>query len=179
MRSYTFYSKNSGLQLYCTSTIKKGYRYGRIALRAFPMEQGQNGKRIILMLLPEEAFGLGARIRECLSKRQGASNVIVHKREKDGMEIVSSLHIDRWERDGKSGWGISISQKQTSEDKKENRGKISVPISFYGMGYLLKLLEAFAVEQAFEEKAEMEVESAGELETSNEDIEPDDGEIPF
>ena len=171
MRSYTFYSKNSGLQIYCTSTVKKGYRHGRIALRAFPMEQGRE-KRIILMLLPEEAFGLSVKIRGCLSKKEGASNVIVHKREKDGTKIVSSLHIDRWERDGKSGWGLSIFRK-TEEDK----DRVSVPLTYCGMGYLVKLLEAFAIEQAFEEKTEMEIESGtGELETSG--PEPDE-EIPF
>ena len=179
MKSYTFYSKNSGLQVYCTSTVKRGYRYGRIALRAFPLEEGGREKRIILMLLPEEAFKLSARIRDCLSRKEGASNVIVHKREKDEKEIVSYLHIDRWEKDGKSGWGISISQKQTAAEE-ENKTRIPVPITFYGMGYLMKLLEAFSVEQAIEDKI-MESESEEPAETPGEDdFEPASGEeIPF
>ena len=177
MKSYTFYSKNAGLQVYCTSTVKRGYRYGRIALRAFPLEEGGREKQIILMLLPEEAFKMSARIRDCLSKKEGAPNVIVHKREKDGMEITTTLHLDHWEKDERTSWGISISQKRTN-DGEESKSRIPVPLTFYGMGYLMRLLEDFAVEQAFEDKV-AEIESEDDFEAASEEFEPASGELPF
>jgi len=143
-RSYTFYNQKSGAEIYGTQVRKKEELVGRIALKLFPLEKGK--EKIILMLLPEEAFRLALSLEHAVSDKKGIATLIVHKREKDETELTTTLHIDYWEKDRKQGWGITLVQKKKGAEKGY---KLSVSLSKPNALFLSELLRKWSVEQAF------------------------------
>jgi len=176
-KKHTFFSKSSGLEIRLGRSLspKNGYVQGRIFLRAFPLQQGAREKQVTMMLNSVEALKLGLDISKLMKSKEGVQSLIHKYTDAQGNENTTALYLDYWEKDGKTGTGITLSRN------KDKRVSIALrPIDFF---LLQNLLKAWAIEACYEEKVSEEGEEEtlpqkveGE-EATGEDVGDDD--IPF
>jgi hypothetical protein len=115
---FPLYSRNSGLEI--TPETKesgtKKTKAGMVQLRFFLLKApGEAGKttQIKFQLQPWEAFDLCARMNKIV--RDGGKDKITHKfiPSGDAAEVVTTVTIEKWERNGKSGLGIAVGRGDT------------------------------------------------------------------
>ncbi len=136
---HTLYSQKSGLDVagVVKEVEKKNIRTGMVQLRFFHLQPPTEGKitQIKFNLEPWEAYDLYLRINKVF--REGGKEKITHKFKTGDTEIVTSVTVEKWERNGKSGLGIAAGR---------DKDFISVPISqdngsrFLYVGEFLKFL---------------------------------------
>ena len=136
---YTLYSQKSGLDIagVVKEIEKKNIRTGMVQLRFFLLQPPAEGKitQIKFNLEPWEAYDLYLRITKVY--RDGGKEKITHKFTIGDTEISTSVTVEKWERNGKSGLGIAAGR---------DKDFISVPISqdtasrFLYVGEFLKFL---------------------------------------
>ena len=184
MLKKVFYSKSSGLEISLGKTAQNGSGYvsGRVYLRAFPLEKGGKERQIIVKLQPEEAYSLALGIPRVIRDKQG-KQAIVHKFQADDMEYTTTVSLDAWksEKTGKSGYGVTVSRSNGSEDSRLN---IAIPLSSLSFRFMAHVLKTWAVDSCFEERIEvvdglpeMPKDSEGAIDDLDEEDIPDD--IPF
>jgi hypothetical protein len=180
MKKHTFFSKSSGLEVRLGRRLspKNGYAQGRIFLRAFPLEQGAREKQVTMMLNPVEAIKVGLDISKLMKSKETVQSLIHKYTDTQGNENTTMLSLDYWERDGKSGTGITLSRN------KDKRVSIALrPLDFY---LLQNILKSWAVESCYEEKVSDSEEGEEEetlpqsgMEEKVEGEEVGDDDIPF
>jgi len=142
MKTITLYSKKAGIQV--STATKKSERNGatqkegRIAIRAFTL--GENSDSVTMMLNPAEGFKI-SRMAAAVASQSG-SRKITHKFTKDGKETTSVLKLEKWERNGKSGFAICVSRDDTS---------INVPLDVDNLLYVGEFCRSLSTEQAWQQ----------------------------
>lgn len=107
----TIYSRNSGVEIspYERRTTGKPAE-GRIALRFFRLEEKSQPLRFVVN--PTEGFELSRLIsRICQS---GGKETMTHKYEGSDGETVSKLAVERYERNNRQGYALSIQRGEES-----------------------------------------------------------------
>lgn len=107
----TIYSRNSGVEIspYERRTTGKPAE-GRIALRFFRLEEKSQPLRFVVN--PTEGFELSRLIsRICQS---GGKETMTHKYEGPDGETVSKLAVERYERNNRQGYALSIQRGEES-----------------------------------------------------------------
>jgi len=158
---HTFYAKSTGVE----TTVREG----KIWLRFFTFGDGET-KQVKFAMDPEEAFKTHMGIISVV--KSGSKFTLVHKFN----EKQSTLTIEKWEKNDKSGFGIVI---------KKDDVKINVPLDQSNALFLAELLKAMSIEATkFEQKREQtQTETQAQTEIQTEEVavetkvvEPDPGE---
>jgi len=143
-KGYTFYSKNSGVEISTTTIVKEKdgavMKDGRIRLRFFNLGSESS---MFFMMRPEEAFTLAVKASEAVA--DGKKHIFTHKFAGENGEIVTKLTVDSFQS-GREG------QKVTRHALIISRGEpqqVNVPMSAESMLYLAELARFFSIEQAW------------------------------
>ena len=104
-QQYVIYAKNSGVEIAPGERRSEGRpTEGRIVLRFFRLEEGATSIRF--MVEPWEAYELSRKIGRVW--RDGGKDKLTHKFEGSEGEVTTTLSVEKWERNGKSGCAISL-----------------------------------------------------------------------
>lgn len=151
-RSYEIFSQSSGVEIReaAKSREENGVvveRHGRVMLRFFkltPKTRDNEVTQIRFICEPDEAYALAhliARVaaRDVVCKEKLAP----HRFSAGGDDTVTTLTVERWERNGKGGFALTV-----------GRGNdfISVPVPVNKFCFAADFLEVLAVEQCWVEK---------------------------
>jgi hypothetical protein len=99
-----------------------------------------------MKLTPAESFRLSKLINYAIQQKKTVKPAIIHKfGDNDNNETTTSLQVDFWERNEKSGFGIVVNKDKTS---------ISTPFSKIDFMFFSALLERWSVDAAFTERVE-------------------------
>lgn len=125
---FSLYSQNSGMEI--TPEIKvndiKGTSEGRVQLRFFLLKApGEAGKttQIKFILEPFEAYDLFLRMNKVHT--EGGKEKIVHKFVAGDVETITNLTVEKWERGGKNGLGLTIGRGNAFISVPVNKDSIS------------------------------------------------------
>jgi len=145
---HTFYAKSTGVEV--------SVREGKTWLRFFTFGDGET-KQVKFAMDPEEAFKSHLGIISVV--KSGSKFNLVHKFN----EKQSTLTIEKWEKNDKSGFGIVIKKDDT---------KINVPLDQANALFLAELLKAMSIEATkFEQKREQtQTETQAQAETQTEEV---------
>jgi hypothetical protein len=153
-RGYEIYSQATGVEIRAASknSEENGQvteRAGRVQLRFFkltPRTKPDELTQIRFICEPDEAFELALKIGQVGSATApGKEKLNPHKfsaGEQNG-ETVTTLAVERWERNGKSGYALTV-----------GRGKefISVPVPLPKFLFAGEFLRSLATEQSWMER---------------------------
>jgi len=107
----TIYSKTSGVEIApCEKRSEGRPAEGRVALRFFRLEEGAASLRF--MVEPWECFDLFRKMERVF--HGGGKEKLTHKFEGTDGEVVTSLTVEKWERNGKSGCALSVQRDKES-----------------------------------------------------------------
>jgi hypothetical protein len=99
------YSKNTGVEIGPGEKRPEGRpAEGRVVLRFFRLEEGAPAIRF--MVEPWECFDLSRKMGAV--QQNGGREKLTHKFDGSDGEVVTTLTVERWERNGKSGCAISV-----------------------------------------------------------------------
>ena len=160
MKGYTMYAKNTGMEIKVTSKVSEEKaaagksatgKEGRIALRFFTFGNGDS-QSLKFILNPLEAYGLYLSAAELAKK--GGKQTLIHKFTGDEGEVTSRLTLEKWEKEGKSGYAYSL--------KRGDSNAVNVPMDMVSFLYVGELMKALSLEQAWSSYKETESgETAG------------------
>ncbi len=154
-RAYEIFSQATGLEIReaTKSSEEKGIvteRSGRIQLRFFkltPKTSPEEVTQIRFICEPDEAFELALKISQVGSSALACKEKLSpHKfSTTDHGETVTTLSVEKWERNGKSGYALTV-----------GRGKdfISVPMPLAKFLFAGEFLRGLSVEQCWLERIE-------------------------
>lgn len=153
MKGYTMYAKNTGMEIKVTSKVSEEKadgksatgKEGRIALRFFTFGNGDS-QSLKFILNPLEAYGLYLSSAELVKK--GGKQTLIHKFQGEEGEVTSRLTIEKWEKEGKSGFAYSL--------KRGDASAVNVPMDMVSFLYMGELMKALSVEQAWSSYKETE-----------------------
>jgi hypothetical protein len=114
---------------------------GRILLRFFRLESGSSAIRFILE--PAEAFALYSKMHRIVS--DGGQESLNHSFTGPEGEVQTRLTVERWARNGKSGYAISV---QRGEEQ------LNVPVQLEQFLYAAEFLRHLSLQQAWVEEPE-------------------------
>ena len=155
-RCYEIYSQSTGVEI--CEAIKSHEengrvteRSGRVHLRFFkltPKTRPDEVTQIRFICEPDEAFGLGLMVNQVAASSVPCKEKLSpHKFPggEQGMETVTTLSVEKWERGGKSGYALTV-----------GRGKdfISVPVPLGKFLFAAEFLKTLATEQCWVERPE-------------------------
>lgn len=136
----TIYSKQAGVSITPHERRNEGRATeGRVALRFFRLASGSNAIRFIAE--PAEAFILYDKIHKVL--RDGGQESLNHSFEGRDGEVQTSLTVERWERNGKSGYAFNV---QRGEEH------LNVPVHLDRFLYAAEFLRHLSLQQAWFEE---------------------------
>ena len=136
----TFYAKQAGVSITPHERRVEGRpTEGRIALRFFRLESGSSAIRFIAE--PAEAFALHGKINKVL--REGGQESLNHSFEGRDGEVQTRLTVERWERNGKSGYAFTV---QRGEEQ------MNVPVHPERFLYAAEFLRHLSLQQAWVEE---------------------------
>jgi len=138
IKGYTFFSKNTGVEIREYDRVIKDTREGKVRLRFFTTDGSK--KNLIFMLDPDEAYVLGFRMQKIVKKEENNFSLLHSFLAPDGSEVVSKLICERWERDGKSGFSLVIVRGQE---------RINVALSEGRFLYASNLLKFLAMQSSW------------------------------
>jgi len=147
--SHTFFSKKAGLEIRLGFIEKDNIKKGKIFLRAFPIEAGLKEKQISVMLTPEEAFSFFLTARKVVQSKK-SQRVIVHRNKNGSGEYITNVSLDYWERNGKSGYGVTVQRRYDQDNA--NNANISISLTQIAFHFLVETLKRWSVNACFEEK---------------------------
>jgi hypothetical protein len=136
------YSKNSGMEIAPGEKRADGRpAEGRVVLRFFRLEEG--GGSIRFMMEPWECFDLSRKIDGV--QRSGGREKLTHRFEGGDGEVVTTLAVEKWERNGRSGCAISLQRDKEA---------INVPLDESRFLYAAEFLRHLSTVQAWVEAME-------------------------
>ena len=143
----TMYAKQAGVAISPHERRSEGRpTEGRIVLRFFRLESGSSAIRFIVE--PFEAFALYGKIHRVV--RDGGKESLNHAfTSPDGGEVQTRLTVERWGRNGKSGYALSV---QRGEEQ------INVPGQTEQFLFVAEFLRHLALQQAWVEEPERAAE---------------------
>jgi len=169
-KGYTFFATKTGLEVKAASRKDaKGNKEGRIVLRFFthPGKPGRNGSEsefkseyMRFILTPLEAYDIYMKTVEVL--KNGGKKYLKHEVMDGDKKIETLVKLERWERNGKSGYGFAIKRSDTS---------ISVAMDAVSLSYLGELLKYLSMERAWFSFSRSNGESVDEEADANNDAE--------
>ena len=136
----TLYAKQTGLSITPWERRADGRpTEGRVALRFFRMTSGSSVFRFIAE--PAEAFALHGKIQKVCC--DGGQETLIHTFESTDGEVQTRLIVERWERNGKTGYAFAV---QRGEEQ------ISVPVNAERFLYAAEFLRHLSLQQAWVEE---------------------------
>ncbi|MFO7576855.1 MAG: hypothetical protein R6W66_03920 [Pelovirga sp.] len=114
---------------------------GRVVLRFFRLESGSSAIRFIVE--PFEAFALYGKMHRIV--RDGGQESLNHAFAGPEGEVQTRLTVERWARDGKSGYALTV---QRGEEK------LNVPVQPEQFLYVAEFLRHLSLQQAWVEEPE-------------------------
>lgn len=138
MRGITLFSKNTGVEIKANDVARKGFKFGAVTLRFFKLENGGSQMRFIMS--PVESYEASLMCLEVNGSTEALKLKRTHKFEKDGKEVETSLTLEKWVREGKSGYAVSIKRDEVS---------INVPLNAGNFSYLGELFRYLSTQQAW------------------------------
>lgn len=159
MKGYTFYTKDTGVEIAGT-TVKKEKngavrKEGRVMLRFFGFgEKSQDSIRFIMN--PPEAYGVSLKILEVV--KTGERQSFTHKFKGENGETISTLTLEKWEREREkevkeNGVKKTVKVKVTGYAMRINREESNINVSmdaaaFLFAGELLRSLSTAVLEES-------------------------------
>ncbi len=139
---FVLYSKNSGVEISPSEKRSDGRpAEGRVVLRFFRLEEKTPAIRF--MVEPWECFDLAKKIgRVC---DEGGREKLTHKFEGNDGEVVTTLTVEKWERNGKSGCAMAVQR---------DKDAINVPAEEGRIRYTAEFLRFLSTAQSWVELAE-------------------------
>jgi hypothetical protein len=126
-QKYVIYSKNTGVEIAPGEKRSDGKpAEGRVILRFFKLEEGAASIRF--MVEPWEAFELSRKIKGV--HRGSGKEKLTHKFDGSEGEVVTTLTVERWERDGKSGCAISVQRNKDAINVPADEGRFLFAAEF-------------------------------------------------
>ena len=117
---FTVYAKNAGVEISPYEKRQEGKLHeGRISLRFFRMES--KSLQIRFMAEPWEGFELFRKIDKVY--REEGKETITHKFEGKEGEIITKLTIEKYERNNKAGYALSIQRGSDSINVSASEGQ--------------------------------------------------------
>jgi len=142
----TIYAKQTGVSITpCERRSEGRPTEGRIALRFFRLASGSSSIRFIAE--PAEAFALHDKMQKVF--RDGGQESLNHRFEGSDGEVKTRLTVERWERNGKSGFAFTV---QRGEEQ------VNVPVPVERFLYAAEFLRHLSLQQAWIEEFEPAVE---------------------
>lgn len=140
-RFLALYSQKAGVEV--SGEVKENgkKKEGYVQLRFFLLESPTDTKltQIKFVCEPWECYDLFLKMNKVF--RDGGKEKITHKFQKGDTEIVTSITVEKWERNGRGGFGIAAGRTE---------GFISVPLGMDCASRFLhfaKFLEFLSVQQ--------------------------------
>ncbi len=139
---FVLYSKNSGVEIAPGEKRSDGRpAEGRVVLRFFRLEEKTSAIRF--MVEPWECFDLARRIgRVC---DEGGREKLTHKFEGSDGEVITTLTVEKWERNCKSGCAMAVQR---------DKDVINVPAEEGRIRYTAEFLRFLSTAQSWVELAE-------------------------
>lgn len=138
----TIYARKAGVAISPFERRSEGRATeGRIVLRFFRLESGSSAIRFIAE--PAEAFALYGKIHKVV--RDGGQESLTHAFAGPDGEVQTRLTVERWERNGKSGYALSV---QRGEEQ------VNVPVQPEQFLYAAEFLRHLSLRQAWVEEVE-------------------------
>ncbi len=142
----TIYAKQTGISITpCERRSEGRPTEGRIALRFFRLASGSSAIRFIAE--PAEAFALHDKMQKVF--RDGGQESLNHRFEGSDGEVKTRLTVERWERNGKSGFAFTV---QRGEEQ------VNVPVPAERFLYAAEFLRHLSLQQAWVEEFGQAVE---------------------
>jgi hypothetical protein len=155
-RCYEIFSQSTGIEIRAAvkTTEEHGLtieRSGRIQLRFFkltPKTKVDDITQIRFICEPDEAFGLSLMINHVAESSVSCKDKLSPHKFSAGeqsAETITTVSVEKWERDGKSGYALTV-----------GRGKdfISVPVPRAKFVIAAEFLRSLATEQCWVERVE-------------------------
>lgn len=154
-RCYEIFSQSTGVEIReaFKSHEENGQvteRSGRIQLRFFkltPKTRPDEVTQIRFICEPDEAFGLALMISQVATSSAACKEKLApHKFPggEQGLETVTTLSVEKWERGGKSGYALTVGRAKDF---------ISVPLPLAKFLFAGEFLKGIATEQCWVERA--------------------------
>lgn len=141
----TIYAKQTGVAITpCERRSEGRAAEGRIALRFFRLAAGSSPIRFVAE--PAEAFTLHDKIQKVF--RDGGQESLNHHFEGSDGEVRTRLLVERWERNGKSGFAFSV---QRGVDQ------VNMPVPAERFLHAAAFLRHLSLQQAWVEESEPSV----------------------
>jgi hypothetical protein len=116
---------------------------GRVFLRFFATDQPKE-QHIRTMLEPWEAFQLSRLIRQAVEAKEKVElRLAPHKFMRDGKDIVTSVLVEKWVKENRTGYAIKAMRKGLS---------YNIAMSETHLLWAAEMLRALATEQAWQER---------------------------
>ena len=136
------YSKQAGVEIAPGEKRTDGRpAEGRVVLRFFRLEEGAAAIRF--MMEPWECFDLSRKIAGV--HQNGGKEILTHSFEGSDGEVVTTLAVEKWERNGKSGCAISLQRDKET---------VNVPLDENRFLYAAEFLKHLSTAQAWVEPVE-------------------------
>lgn len=137
---HTIYAKNSGVEIASYEKKSPGKpAEGRIGLRFFTLEG--KSRQIRFVAEPWEGFELCRRISKVC--QEGGKETLTHKFDGTEGEVVTRLTVERYERNGRTGYALNIQRGEES---------INVSTDQSHFLYAAELLRHLSVSEAWVER---------------------------
>lgn len=142
----TIYARTAGVAITPFERHSEGRpTEGRIVMRFFRLASGSSAIRFIIE--PAEAFALFGKVHKIVG--DGGQESLTHTFAGPEGEIQTRLTVERWARNGKSGYAISV---QRGEEQ------INVPVQAEQFLYAGEFLRHLSLQQAWVEEVERSAE---------------------
>lgn len=124
---FVLYSKTSGVEISPGEKRSEGRAAeGRVVLRFFRLEEGAAAIRFLVE--PWECFDLARKIdRIC---HDGGKEKLTHKFGGSDGEVVTTLTVEKWERNGKSGCAMAVQRDKDTINVPAEEGRILYAAEF-------------------------------------------------
>lgn len=138
----TIYAKQAGVAITPFEKRAEGRpTEGRIALRFFKLASGSTSIRFVVE--PAEAYELYGKMQRVA--RDGGRESLSHRFEGRDGEVQTRLSVERWERNGKSGFALAV---QRGEEE------LNVPVSLDRFLHAAEFLRHLSLQQAWVEETD-------------------------
>ncbi len=124
---FVLYSKNTGVEISSSEKRSEGrLPEGRVVLRFFKLEEGAAAIRF--MVEPWESFDLARKIGRICA--EGGREKLTHRFEGSDGEVVTTLTVEKWERNGKSGCALAVQRNKDAINVPAEEGRILYAAEF-------------------------------------------------
>lgn len=138
----TIYARQAGVSISPYERRSEGRpTEGRIVLRFFRLESGSNAIRFIVD--PVEAFALYSKMHRIAG--DGGQESLNHSFTGPDGEVQTRLTVERWARNGKSGYALSVQR---------GAEQINVPVQSEQFLFAAEFLRHLSLQQAWVEEPE-------------------------